>query len=58
MVALPEIVPVGIRCFCETIEVEVAIAPKPVERQLVALYLPVFSGETRWDLFYYRILKS
>ena len=39
MVALLEIVPVGIRWFCETIEVEVAIAPKPVERKLVALCL-------------------
>ena len=48
MVALLEILPVGIRWFCETIEVEVAIAPKPVERQLVALCLPVFSGETCW----------
>ena len=42
MVALLEIVPVGIRWFCETIEVEVAIAPKPVERQLIALCLQCF----------------
>ena len=45
MVALLEILPVEIMWFCETIEVEVAIAPKPVERQLVALCLPVFSGK-------------
>ena len=46
MVALLEILPVEIRWFCETIEVEVAIAPKPVERKLVALCLPVFSKNT------------